>query len=147
MELLSNFEDKFNSSHSEISIMARKRKELPVLEGVKITDVAAEGNALARVDDMVVFIPFGAPGDVADIKLDKKKKSYAEGHIERLIEPSPVRETPRCEHFGICGGCRWQHLPYSIQLQCKQQQVKDALERIGKVPYPGITPILGSVNL
>ena len=73
--------------------MARKRKELPVLEGVKITDVAAEGNALARVDDMVVFIPFGAPGDVADIKLDKKKKSYAEGHIERLIEPSPVRET------------------------------------------------------
>lgn len=147
MELLSNFEDKFNSSHSEISIMARKRKELPVLEGVKITDVAAEGNALARVDDMVVFIPFGAPGDVADIKLDKKKKSYAEGHIERLIEPSPVRETPRCEHFGICGGCRWQHLPYSIQLQCKQQQVKDALERIGKVPYPGITPILGSENI
>ena len=127
--------------------MARKRKELPVLEGVKITDVAAEGNALARVDDMVVFIPFGAPGDVADIKLDKKKKSYAEGHIERLIEPSPVRETPRCEHFGICGGCRWQHLPYSIQLQCKQQQVKDALERIGKVPYPGITPILGSENI
>ena len=70
--------------------MSRKRKELPTLEGVKITDVAAEGNALARVDDMVVFIPFGAPGDVADVKLDRKKKSYAEGHIARLVEPSPV---------------------------------------------------------
>lgn len=77
--------------------MSRKRKELPTLEGVKITDVAAEGNALARVDDMVVFIPFGAPGDVADVKLDRKKKSYAEGHIERIIEPSPVRVEPRCQ--------------------------------------------------
>ena len=127
--------------------MSRKRKELPTLEGVKITDVAAEGNALARVDDMVVFIPFGAPGDVADVKLDRKKKSYAEGHIERLVEPSPVREEPRCEHFTVCGGCRWQHLPYEFQLQCKQRQVKDALERIAKVPFPEITPILGSEEI
>ena len=127
--------------------MARKRKELPVLEGVRITDVAAEGNALARVDEMVVFIPFGAPGDVADVKLDRKKKSYAEGHIERLIEPSPVRVEPRCEHFTICGGCRWQHLPYEFQLQCKQRQVKDALERIAKIPFPEITPILGSEEI
>lgn len=125
----------------------RKKKELPVLEDVKITDVAAEGNSLARVDDMVVFIPFGAPGDVADIKLDRKKKSYAEGHIERLITPSPIRETPRCEHFTVCGGCRWQHLPYSFQLECKQKQVKDALERIAKIPFPEITPILGSENI
>ena len=87
--------------------MARKRKPLPVLEAVTITDVAAEGNALARVDDMVVFIPFGAPGDVADIKIDKKKKSYAEGHIDRLITPGDVRVEPRCGHFGVCGGCRW----------------------------------------
>lgn len=124
--------------------MARKRKPLPVLESVTITDVAAEGNALARVDDMVVFIPFGAPGDVADIRLDKKKKSYAEGHIERLISPGDIRVEPRCEHFGVCGGCRWQHLPYDFQLRCKQRQVTDALERIAKVDLPEISPIKGS---
>lgn len=127
--------------------MGRKKKELPVLEGVEITDVAAEGNALARVNDMVVFIPFGAPGDVARVKLDKKKKSYAEGHIEELTMPSPIRVKPRCEHFGICGGCRWQHLPYEFQLQCKQKQVRDCLERIAKVPFPEITPILGSKKI
>ena len=118
-----------------------------MLEGVEIIDVAAEGNALARVNDMVVFVPFGAPGDVADVKLDRKKSSYAEGHIERMIKPSAIRETPRCEHFGICGGCRWQHLPYEFQLQCKQKQVKDALERIAKIPFPEITPILGSESI
>lgn len=127
--------------------MGRKKKELPVLENVEITDVAAEGNALARVDEMVVFIPFGAPGDVADVKLDKKKRNYAEGHIERLVVPSPHRETPRCEHFTVCGGCRWQHLPYDFQLQCKQKQVQDALERIAKVPFPELTPIIGSENV
>lgn len=124
--------------------MARKRKELPVIEGVEIIDVAAEGNSLARVNDMVVFIPYGAPGDVVDVKLDKKKKSYAEGHIERMVTPSPIRVEPMCEHFGTCGGCRWQHLPYEFQLKCKQQQVQDALERIAKVSIPEITPILGS---
>ncbi|MDE6328761.1 MAG: 23S rRNA (uracil(1939)-C(5))-methyltransferase RlmD [Duncaniella sp.] len=127
--------------------MGRKKKELPVLENVEITDVAAEGNALARVDEMVVFIPFGAPGDVADVKLDKKKRNYAEGHIERLVVPSPHRETPRCEHFTVCGGCRWQHLPYDFQLQCKQKQVQDALERIAKIPFPELTPIIGSENV
>ena len=127
--------------------MARKRKPLPVIEGVTITDVAAEGNALARVDEMVVFIPFGAPGDVADIKIDKKKKSYAEGHIDRLIKPGEIRVEPRCEHFGICGGCRWQHLPYDFQLKCKQRQVTDALQRIAKVELPEISPIKGSENI
>ncbi|MDE6573171.1 MAG: 23S rRNA (uracil(1939)-C(5))-methyltransferase RlmD, partial [Duncaniella sp.] len=127
--------------------MGRKKKELPVLENVEITDVAAEGNALARVDEMVVLIPFGAPGDVADVKLDKKKRNYAEGHIERLVVPSPHRETPRCEHFTVCGGCRWQHLPYDFQLQCKQKQVQDALERIAKIPFPELTPIIGSENV
>ena len=127
--------------------MSRKRKELPVLEGVEIVDVAAEGNALAHVNDMVVFIPFGAPGDVVDVKLDRKKSSYAEGHIERMVTPSPVRQAPRCEHFGICGGCRWQHLPYELQLKCKQKQVKDALERIAKIPFPEISPILGSEEI
>ncbi|MDE6125927.1 MAG: TRAM domain-containing protein, partial [Muribaculaceae bacterium] len=124
--------------------MARKRKELPLLEGVEITGVAAEGNAIARVDDLVVFIPYGAPGDVADVKLDRKKHSYAEGHIERLVTPSAIRVEPRCAHFGTCGGCRWQHLPYSKQLECKRQQVVDALDRIAKIPHPEVEPILGS---
>ena len=122
--------------------MARKRKELPILEGVEIIDVAAEGNSLARVNDMVVFVPYGAPGDIADVKLDKKKKSYAEGHIVNLVKPSEIRQEPKCEHFGTCGGCRWQHLPYEFQLKCKQQQVSDALTRIAKIEIPEITPIL-----
>lgn len=124
--------------------MARKRKELPLIEGVEIVDVAAEGNSLARVNDMVVFIPYGAPGDIVDVKLKKKKKSYAEGFIVDLIKPSVMRLQPECEHFGVCGGCRWQHLPYEFQLKCKQKQVKDALERIAKINIPDINPILGS---
>lgn len=127
--------------------MGRKRKELPLLEEVEIIDVAAEGNSLAKVDEMVVFIPFGAPGDVADVKIDRKKRNYAEGHIDRLVTPSPIRVEPRCEHFTVCGGCRWQHLPYDFQLACKQKQVKDCLERIAKIPFPDITPILGSENI
>lgn len=128
--------------------MARKRKPLPLVENVRITGVAAEGNAIARIDgDMVVFVGFGAPDDIVDIKIDRKKRRYAEGHIERIIQPSPIRVTPRCEHFGVCGGCRWQHLPYSFQLECKRQQVVDALERIAKVELPGVSPILGSANI
>ena len=127
--------------------MARKKKELPLLEGIEITDVAAEGNAIARVDNMVVFIPYGAPGDIADIKIDRKKHSYAEGHIDRLVTPSAIRVEPRCEHFGTCGGCRWQHLPYQFQIEAKQRQVKDALDRIAKIEYPGIMPILGSNSI
>lgn len=127
--------------------MARKKKELPLLEGIEITDVAAEGNAIARVDNMVVFVPYGAPGDVADIKIDRKKHSYAEGHIDRLVTPSDIRVEPRCEHFGTCGGCRWQHLPYQFQIDAKQRQVKDALDRIAKIEYPGIMPILGSKTI
>ena len=126
--------------------MSRKRKALPVLEGVEITGVAAEGKSLARVEDMVVFIPYGAPGDVVDVKLDKKKQSYAEGHIERMIQPSTMRCEPFCEHFGVCGGCKWQHLPYEYQLECKRQQVVDALERIAKVELPQVNDILGSAH-
>ncbi|MDE5983175.1 MAG: TRAM domain-containing protein, partial [Duncaniella sp.] len=127
--------------------MSRKKKELPLLENVEIIDVAAEGNSLARVNDFVVFVPFGAPGDVADVKIDRRKRSYAEGHIERLTRPSEIRVEPRCEHFTLCGGCRWQHLPYGFQLDCKQRQVKDAMERIAKIEIPEITPILGSENI
>lgn len=127
--------------------MGRKKKDLPLVSGVEITDVAAEGKSIARINDMVVFIPFGAPGDIADVKIDRRKHKYCEGHIETLTTPSPIRVDPRCEHFTVCGGCRWQHLPYEFQLQCKQRQVKDAMERIAKVPIPEITSILGSENI
>lgn len=127
--------------------MSRKRRELPLLEQIEITDVAAEGNALTRVNDMVVFVPFGAPGDIVDIQLTKKKKSYAEGRITCLRQPGDIRIEPRCSHFTVCGGCRWQHLPYDFQLKCKQQQVKDAIERIAKVDAPEVSPILGSEEI
>lgn len=127
--------------------MARKRKELPLLKDVVIADVAAEGQSLARVDEMVVFVPFGAPGDVVDVKIDRKKRNYAEGHIDRLVKPSDLRCDPRCSHFTVCGGCRWQHLPYEFQLSCKQRQVSDALQRIAKVELPEIMPIKGSENI
>ena len=120
--------------------MSRKRKELPLLAGVRIADMAAEGKSIARVErperpgeSLVVFIPYGAPGDVADVKIDRKKKAYAEGHIERLIEPSELRREPVCRHFGTCGGCKWQHVPYSVQLDFKRRQVEDALRRIAGV--------------
>ncbi|MDE5878077.1 MAG: 23S rRNA (uracil(1939)-C(5))-methyltransferase RlmD [Muribaculaceae bacterium] len=134
--------------------MGRKNKVLPVLEGVKITGMAAEGKALARTlvrpedeSPMVVFVPFAAPGDVVNIKLDKKKRSFAEGHIESIVSPSPDRITPLCPHFTVCGGCKWQHLPYAIQLKHKQTVVQDALERIGKITLPEINPILGSKKI
>lgn len=130
--------------------MARKKKPLPLLKGIKITDVAAEGKAVAKVcmnpdsdDKLVIFIPYGAPGDVVDIQIDRKKRSYAEGHIAEMICPSEDRVDPQCKHFGVCGGCKWQHLPYNLQLKTKQQQVYDALTRIAKVDFPEITPILG----
>lgn len=124
--------------------MGRKKKELPVIENLEITGVAAEGNALARHNDKVVFVPFGAPGDVADVKIDKKKHSFSQGHIIDLKRPSPLRVEPKCTHFSVCGGCKWQHLPYSYQLEFKRQQVVDALTRIAKVPIPEIRECLGS---
>lgn len=127
--------------------MSRKRRELPLLERIEITDVAAEGNALTRVNDMVVFVPFGAPGDIVDIQLTKKKKNYAEGRITAIHQPGDVRVEPKCSHFTVCGGCRWQHLPYEFQLECKERQVKDAIERIAKVDAPEVSPILGSEEI
>lgn len=134
--------------------MGRKKKELPLLTNISITGIAAEGKALARVrlrpedeSEIVVFIPYGAPGDVVDLKIDKKKRSYAEGHIERMVIPSPLRVEPQCGHFTVCGGCKWQHLPYEEQLRHKQQQVTDALTRIAKIELPEISPILGSANV
>lgn len=124
--------------------MARKRRELPVYEDVTITDVAAEGKAIAKINDLVVFIPYVVPGDVVDLQLYRKKNRYAEGRVIRFKSYSEIRETPFCEHFGICGGCKWQNLPYAEQLRYKQKQVTDSLERIGKVELPEISPIAGS---
>ncbi len=124
--------------------MAKKRKELPLLENVEIEAFAAEGKALARVDNLVVFVPFAAPGDVVDIRLSRKRKQYAEGRIVAFKRYSADRVKPFCSHFGVCGGCQWQHLPYPSQLKYKQQQVLDVLQRIAKIELPEARPILGS---
>ena len=124
--------------------MARKKKELPLLEKVTITDVAAEGKALARVNDMVVFVPYVVPGDVVDLQVKRKKHSYAEAVAVKFHEYSPLRSEPFCKHFGVCGGCKWQCLKYEEQIRYKQKQVTDNLVRIGKVELPEISPILGS---
>lgn len=124
--------------------MARKNKTLPLIENVEISGIAAEGKAIAKVDDMVVFIPFVVPGDVIDLQLTRKKNKYAEGKPARFIKYSPDRVKAFCEHFGICGGCKWQILPYEEQLKYKQQQVFDNLTRIGKIDIPEMMPILGS---
>lgn len=124
--------------------MSRKKKPLPILEGVTITDVAAEGKSLTRVDDMVVFVPFAVPGDVVDLQVRKKKHHYCEAEVVRFIKYSERRAEPVCQHFGICGGCKWQNLPYEDQLKAKQKQVHDQLTRIGKVELPDFRPILGS---
>lgn len=124
--------------------MARKKKELPLIENVEIVDVAAEGKAIAKVDDLVVFIPYVVPGDVIDLQITRKKNKYAEGKPVRFISYSPNRTEAFCEHFGICGGCKWQVLPYAEQLKYKQKQVEDNLARIGKIELPDIHHILGS---
>lgn len=124
--------------------MARKKKALPLLEKIEITGVAAEGKSLARVNDMVVFVPFVVPGDVVDIQLRRKKHSYAEGEAVKFHEYSSLRAVPFCRHYGVCGGCKWQCLQYEHQLKYKQQQVVDALTRIGKVELPDVMSIIGS---
>ena len=126
--------------------MARKKKPLPILEDITITDYAAEGKSLARVNDMVVFVPWAVPGDVCDLQVRRKKHSFMEAEVIRYKEYSKVRTQPFCQHFGVCGGCKWQQLPYEEQLRMKQQQIYDQLTRIGKVELPEFRPILGSVK-
>lgn len=111
-----------------------------------IEAVAAEGKCLFHWDELVVFVPFCVPGDICDIQIRRKKHSFAEGEVVRFKEYSKVRATPFCSHFGVCGGCKWQNLPYEEQLKFKQQQVKDQLTRIGKIELPAFMPILGSVQ-
>ena len=124
-----------------------RRRELPLLEKVRITDIGAEGNAIARVDNLVVFVPMLIPGDIVDIRVVKKRKKYLEGRVVKFHEYSPDRIEPRCIHFGVCGGCKWQHLPYHLQLKYKEKQVIDNLTRIGKIDLPDINPIIGSSEI
>lgn len=124
--------------------MTRKKKTLPVIENVEISDIAAEGKAIARLENLVVFVPYVVPGDVVDLQIFRKKNKYAEGRPVRFEKYSDIRQEAFCEHFTMCGGCKWQILPYPEQLKFKQKQVVDNLERIGKVELPEIKPILGS---
>ena len=124
--------------------MARKKKELPLLEKVTITDVAAEGKAVAKVNELVIFVPYVVPGDVVDLQVKRKKNHYAEAVAVKFHEKSPLRTEPFCSHFGVCGGCKWQCLSYEEQLKYKQKQVFDNLTRIGKVELPEFRPISGS---
>lgn len=124
--------------------MARKKKELPLLEKVTITDVAAEGKAVAKVNELVIFVPYVVPGEVVDLQVKRKKNHYAEAVAVKFHEKSPLRTEPFCSHFGVCGGCKWQCLSYEEQLKYKQKQVFDNLTRIGKVELPEFRPILGS---
>lgn len=122
----------------------KKKKPHPILENITVTDVAAEGKAIAKVNDIVVFIPFAVPGDVVDLQVTRKKSSFMEAKVINFREYSQKRREAVCEHFGICGGCKWQTLPYSEQLYYKQKEIESNLRRIGKVELPEITPILGS---
>lgn len=121
--------------------MRRKDKDLPLLENLTVIDAGAEGKAIARYENRVVFIPFAAPGDVVDVQINLKKSSYMEGRITKIITHSDSRTQPKCRHYGLCGGCRWQHIEYQSQLQYKQKQVVDALTRIGHLELPEISPI------
>jgi len=124
-----------------------KKKNLPIFENMEITGVAAEGKALVRINDIVTFVPNCVPGDVVDLQVTKKKHSFMEAKVLRVVKPSPVRCEARCKHFGVCGGCKWQILPYEEQIRYKQQQIVDNLTRIGKIELPEISPILGSKHI
>ena len=127
--------------------MSRKRKPLPILTDILITDVAAEGKAIAKVDNLVIFVPYVVPGDVVDLQIKRKKHSYAEAEAIAIKKYSELRAKPFCKHFGVCGGCKWQCLPYEEQLRFKQKQVADNLTRIGKIELPEMLPILGSKHV
>ena len=124
--------------------MGKRRKDLPFIEGLHITTLAAEGKAMGKVDNQVVFVPMTVPGDVVDVQVRKHHRRYMEATVVRFVEESPIRVKPFCEHFGVCGGCKWQSLPYEEQLKQKRQQVEDQLVRIGHLNLPEVRPCLGS---
>ncbi len=128
--------------------MARKKKaNYPLIEALEIETIAAEGKALGHYNDMVVFVPMAVPGDVVDVQIRSKRRRFMEGTVVNYRKRSPLRVEPRCEHYGVCGGCKWQHLPYEEQLQFKQEQVSEQLRRIGRIELPETTPILGSKQI
>lgn len=124
--------------------MSRKRKPYPIFENIEIIDAGSEGKAIAKVDDLVIFVPYVVPGDIIDIKVVRRKRRYLEGKAMKIHKKSPLRVKPRCEHFGVCGGCKWQNLAYNDQLKYKQKQVIDNFERIGHLSIPEIKPIIQS---
>jgi len=124
--------------------MTRRKK--PLLEKVEITAIGSEGKALGRVDEKVVFVPMLVPGDIVDVQVTRKRKNYMEGYVVKQHKYSEMRQQAECSHFGVCGGCKWQHIPYVKQLEFKQQQVMDNFTRIGKFAFHEVKPILGSIN-
>ena len=124
--------------------MARKKANYPLVEGLEITTLAAEGKAMGRWNDVVVFVPLTVPGDVVDVQIRSKRRRFMEGFVVRYVRKSPLRAEAFCAHFGVCGGCKWQNLPYEEQLRFKTEQVRDQLTRIGKIALPQIAPCLGS---
>ncbi len=126
--------------------MGKRRKDYPLIEGLHITTLAAEGKAMGKVDNQVVFVPMTLPGDIVDVQIRKHHRRYMEGTVVRFIEKSPLRIEPFCQHFGTCGGCKWQNLPYDEQLKQKRQQVEDQLVRIGHLDIPEVRPCLGSAR-
>jgi 23S rRNA (uracil1939-C5)-methyltransferase len=128
--------------------MGKRKKENPVIEGLEIPSIAAEGKAMGHHDGVVVFVPLAVPGDVVDVQVRSKRRRFMEAYVLRWVRRSPLRAEPFCEHFGVCGGCSWQNLPYDEQLRFKQQQVADQLTRIGRLELPaeGIRPIIGSAH-
>lgn len=122
--------------------MARGKK--PLLENIEIKKIAAEGKSIAYVDEKVLFVPNTVPGDIVDVQVTRKRKSFLEGFIVNVRKYSDIRTEPFCSHFGICGGCKWQNLPYQLQTEFKQQEIIDNLQRIGKVELQNVSPIIGS---
>ena len=126
--------------------MARKRQNYPLIPALEITTLAAEGKAMGRYNDQVVFVPMTVPGDVVDVQIRNKRRRFMEGVVVNYVKLSPLRSEPFCSHFGVCGGCKWQNLPYEEQLRFKTEQVRDQLSRIGKVELPEVRPCLGSAK-
>lgn len=126
--------------------MARKRQNYPLIPALEITTLAAEGKAMGRYNDQVVFVPMTVPGDVVDVQIRNKRRRFMEGVVVNYVRLSPLRSEPFCSHFGVCGGCKWQNLPYQEQLRFKTEQVRDQLSRIGKVELPEVRPCLGSAK-
>ena len=124
--------------------MTRKKANYPLIEGLEITTLAAEGKAMGKYNDVVVFVPMALPGDVVDVQIRSKRRRFMEGFVVNYVKKSPLREEAFCEHFGVCGGCKWQNLPYNEQLRFKTEQVKDQLTRIGKIELPEIAEALPS---